>query len=119
VRARVEAARAIQRERLERGEAQTRLNAHLTPRDAERICALDGNTRRGLAALMRKRGLSARAYAKILRVARTIADLEGCTSILEPHVIQATGLRVLERDEPWTSAAARAPAASSAASSAA
>ena len=44
-------------------------------------------------------GLSARAYGKILRVARTLADLEGRTAIATPHVAEAIGLRVLDRGE--------------------
>ena len=50
-----------------------------------------------LSAAVEKLSLSARAYGKVLRVARTIADLEGATAILPPHVAEAIGLRVLDR----------------------
>ena len=52
---------------------------------------------RMLGAAVERLGLSARAYAKVLRVARTIADMEGAEALLPPHVAEAIGLRVLDR----------------------
>ena len=50
-----------------------------------------------LAAAVERLALSARAYGKVLRVARTIADLDESTAIRPPHVAEAIGLRVLDR----------------------
>ncbi len=97
VRARVEAARAVQGDRVLRGEANAATNASLPPRDLERIAALCADGARMLAAAVERLALSARAYGKVLRVARTIADLDGSTAIRPPHVAEAIGLRVLDR----------------------
>jgi magnesium chelatase family protein len=97
VRARVEGARAVQAQRVGRGEATAMTNASLPPRDLERIAALCADGARMLAAAVERLALSARAYGKVLRVARTIADLDGSTAIRPPHVAEAIGLRVLDR----------------------
>lgn len=98
VRERVERARAVQRARFERGEASTPLNATLRPADVERVCGLGEAGSGLLARAVTRLGLSARAYGKVLRVARTIADLEGAAAIAPAHVAEAVGLRVLDRD---------------------
>ena len=100
VRARVQRARAIQRARYEAGETSAAVNAALTPRDFDRVCALSSRTKKVLAAAVRTYGLSARAYGKILRVARTIADLGGATSVSETDVSEAVMLRVIGRETP-------------------
>lgn len=97
VRARVERARLIQRARAQRGEVRGESNAELTVSDVERVCALDDSGAALLARAMDRLSLSARAYGKVLRVARTIADLEGKESIGAPHVAEAIGARVLDR----------------------
>jgi magnesium chelatase family protein len=91
VRARVERAHAIQRAR------QGTTNAALPGRELERFAGLCPKGRKTLADAMTKLGLSARAYNKVLRVARTIADLAGASSIAPPHVQEALTLRVLDR----------------------
>jgi magnesium chelatase family protein len=98
VRARVEKARDTQLARFRRGETSVATNAHLSQRDLERVCTVDTQSRTLLAAAVRQRGLSARAYAKVLRVARTIADLAGSDAIRAPHVSEALAARVLDRD---------------------
>jgi magnesium chelatase family protein len=97
VRARVEKARSVQGQRVVRGEASAPTNASLPPRDLERIAVLCTDGARMLAAAVERLALSARAYGKVLRVARTIADLDGSTAIGPPHVAEAIGLRVLDR----------------------
>ena len=97
VRARVEAARTIQRERSLRREVAAVTNAALAPRDLERVAVLCAAGARMLSSAMDRFALSARAYGKVLRVARTIADLEGAASIQRAHVAEAIGLRVLDR----------------------
>lgn len=98
VRARVEAARCIQRERQVAGKASRALNAHLSPADLDVVCNLDDPARKMLASAVQRHGLSARAYGKVLRVARTIADLGGSTSIHVEHVAEAISWRLLDRD---------------------
>jgi magnesium chelatase family protein len=97
VRGRVERARAVQRARAESGEASAVTNASLAPRDLDRVAALCDDGARLLGTAVAKLCLSARAYGKVLRVARTIADLEGATAILPAHVAEAIGARVLDR----------------------
>ncbi|MGO8993890.1 MAG: ATP-binding protein [Polyangiaceae bacterium] len=97
VRARVERTRAVQRARAEAGEVSAPTNASLAPRDLERVAALCDDGARLLGTAVAKLCLSARAYGKVLRVARTIADLEGATAILPAHVAEAIGARVLDR----------------------
>jgi magnesium chelatase family protein len=98
VRARVERARAMQRGRFASGEVSVPTNAHLTTRDVERVCAIDAKGRDILAQAVERRGLSARAYGKALRVARTLADMVGATAIAPGHVMEAVHMRVLDRD---------------------
>jgi magnesium chelatase family protein len=97
VRARVEAARAIQRARSASREVAAVTNAALAPRDLEGVARLCASGARMLSSAMDRFALSARAYGKILRVARTIADLEGAASVRPAHVAEAIGLRVLDR----------------------
>jgi magnesium chelatase family protein len=97
VRARVLKARAIQRARYEAGVVTARLNAVLSQRDVEKVCVLDRDTRGIVLRAVEKRGLSARAFGKVLRVARTLADMEGVEPIGVPHVLEAVSARVLDR----------------------
>jgi magnesium chelatase family protein len=99
VRERVEKAREIQRERCRSGEVNARTNAHLSQRDVESVCKLDAKGRDLLAKAVELRGLSARAYGKVLRVSRTIADMDGATAIAANHVSEAVAGRVLDRDQ--------------------
>ena len=97
VRERVIAARAAQAERARRtGTAFT--NATLAPRDLERLASPDAAGSRVLAAAVDKLGLSARAYGKVLRVARTVADLDGSDAVRAPHVAEAVHARLFDRD---------------------
>lgn len=109
MRGRVLAARAAQSARLsshtESGNvAETslpacpQLNATLSGRELERFCALDAGGHALMEAAMDRLGLSARACTRILRVARTIADLEGEAHISEAHLAEAIGLRILDRE---------------------
>jgi magnesium chelatase family protein len=98
VRARVERVRAIQLDRFRSGEVKARTNAHLSQRDVERVCKLDSKGKELLSDAMHRRGLSARAYAKVLRVARTVADMDGATAIAAKHVAEGVSGRMLDRD---------------------
>ncbi len=104
VRARVERARAIQRERQRTKEASAGANAHLGSSDVDRLCVLDQAGTRMIAQAVKHLGLSARAYGKVLRVARTIADLADTSAIRVEHVAEAIRGRILDRGEYATEA---------------
>lgn len=92
VRGRVERARAAQRKRLG-GEG---CNASMSAKRLREICTLDDASRSLLAAAMSRLHLSARAHDRILRVARTIADLAVSERIASEHVAEAIGYRSLD-----------------------
>ncbi|HEY2406100.1 MAG TPA: YifB family Mg chelatase-like AAA ATPase [Polyangiaceae bacterium] len=98
VRARVTRARDVQRRRAEALGLSTRLNATLTGAELERVAALERESKRMLELAVDKLGLSARAFVKVLRVARTIADLEGEERVRAPHVAEAIQGRLLDRE---------------------
>ncbi len=98
VRTRVTRARDVQRERAAKLGVSSRLNAALTGADLERVARLDRESRRLVEAAVDKLGLSARAFVKVLRVARTIADLEGEEAVRAPHVAEAIQGRLLDRE---------------------
>jgi magnesium chelatase family protein len=95
IRERVEAARHIQRERFHR--ARIRCNAEMTTRHMRRFCELDASSRRLLISAIERLGLSARAHDRILKVARTIADLAAAETIDSSHVAEAVQYRALDR----------------------
>jgi magnesium chelatase family protein len=98
VRVRVVAARERQRMRFA-GRAFS-VNAHIPGRDVRRWCRIDGKGRRLLEVASDRLGLSARAYTRILRVARTIADLAGEEAITTSHLAEAIQYRSLDRSAP-------------------
>jgi magnesium chelatase family protein len=95
-RARVEAARALQRERFG-GEAGVLANAHMGPRHLKRFCVPSAAARRQLELAVRAYGLSARAHDRILKLARTRADLEGHERIEDVDMAFAIGCRMTDR----------------------
>jgi magnesium chelatase family protein len=99
IRRSVESARAVQTERFER--SRTTCNAHMTSRQLRKFCPLDGPTETLLEQAMRELALSARAHDKILKLARTIADLEGTDALKPEHVAEAIQYRTLDRSY-WT-----------------
>ena len=76
-------------------------NAAMTPRMIRSHCQIDSTSERMLESAMTRLGLSARAYDRILKVSRTIADLEGSDKITSTHVSEAVGYRSLDRTY-WT-----------------
>ena len=95
VRARVEAARAIQRERLL--DTGLHSNAQLRPGEMRVYCQVDELGHKLLERVVDKLGMSARAHDRILKVARTIADLAGAERIGIDHLSEAVSYRCLDR----------------------
>jgi len=95
IRERVLAAHAIQLERY--GREKIRFNSSLTPAQTEKYCTLGAEERALLKQAFDKLKLSGRAYHKILKVARTIADLDASNKIKTAHLAEAIGYRSLDR----------------------
>lgn len=95
IKARVDKARDIQRERF-KGTAVT-CNAKMTPQMTKEYCVLSDDANELLKISFEKLGLSARAYDKILRIARTIADLDSSENIEINHIAEALQYRSLDR----------------------
>lgn len=96
---------AVVRERVMRArERQLRragkLNAALAPKELERDCALDEATRQLLGTALTRLALSARGYHRVLKVARSIADLAGAEAVATAHVAEALRHRQLEQAPP-------------------
>jgi magnesium chelatase family protein len=91
IRQRVEAARAVQR-------ARGFYNAHIPSRQLRKLCALDDAGERTLEMAVKKMGLSARAHDRILKVARTIADLDHAEAVTAKHLAEAVQYRSLDRN---------------------
>ena len=96
IRERVIAARKVQEERF-KGEEGIYCNAQMTPKLIARYAALDDTSLAMLKTAMTKFDLSARAYDQILKVARTIADLDNSDNIQFRHIAEAIGYRNLDR----------------------
>ena len=95
VRTRVNQARKIQLQRLEK--TGTFSNAQMTSALIKKHCTLDKQSMNVLERAVDKLGLSARAYHRILKIARTIADMEPCNDIQPAHVAEAIQYRSLDR----------------------
>ena len=92
---RVEASRELQLERYKG--TKIHCNAQMTPRFIKKYCELDPAGNRMLELVTDRLGFSARTYTRILKVARTIADLDGSSSIHEQHIAEAIQYRSLDR----------------------
>ncbi|MCY7346751.1 MAG: YifB family Mg chelatase-like AAA ATPase [Pyrinomonadaceae bacterium] len=95
IRARVIEARDVQLARFS-GEGVFS-NSAMSPTQIRKFCAIDAESENLLERAMLKQGLSARAHDRILKVARTIADLEGCENIQPTHLSEAISYRSLDR----------------------
>ena len=91
MRARVEAARQRQRDRFSGSDLTS--NADMRPAEVGKFCALDDAGRALMKTAMNQLQLSARAYHRVLKLARTIADLAGSDTILTPHLAEALQYR--------------------------
>ena len=97
IRERVLAARGIQNERFAKSPA-VRCNARMSSKLLKAHCVIDEESRELLRAAMHELNLSARAHDRILKVARTIADLEGADTIEVNHISEAIQYRTLDRN---------------------
>ena len=96
IRARVEKARAIQEKRF--GKSKTSCNARMAPRLIRAHCVIDEAGQELLKNAMNDLHMSARAHDRILKVARTIADLDGSVVIKADHLAEAIQYRTLDRN---------------------
>ncbi|MGD0773129.1 MAG: ATP-binding protein [Candidatus Solibacter sp.] len=94
IRARVEQSRTVQR-------ARGFYNSRMPARDVRKVCALDDAGERTLEMAVRRMGLSARAHDRVLKVARTIADLDQSPSVTAKHLAEAVQYRSMDRNY-WT-----------------
>lgn len=95
IKARVDKAREIQLERF-KGD-KNYCNAKMSVPQVKKYCKLDDMSENILRSAFERLNLSARAHDRILKVARTIADLEGCENIQASHIAEAIGYRSLDR----------------------
>jgi magnesium chelatase family protein len=92
---RVKMAREIQANRFQRTRIHT--NANMTSRQIRKFCQLDSDSNELLEKAMDRFGLSARAHSRVLKIARTIADLEGVQDIRASDIAEAIQYRSLDR----------------------
>ncbi|WP_318308648.1 YifB family Mg chelatase-like AAA ATPase [Flagellimonas crocea] len=97
IRKRVEAARDLQTKRFESVEG-IHYNAQMGTKHIREFCKLNESSKNLLKEAMQRLNLSARAYDRILKVARTIADLEGVEGVVENHISEAIQYRSLDRE---------------------
>ncbi len=95
IKERVNAARELQRKRFEK--SKTTCNAKINASEFERFCKIDSEAEKTLRRSFEKLGFTARAYNRVLKVARTIADLERSELIMSHHVLEAVQYRSLDR----------------------
>lgn len=101
IRERVIRARQVQLNRFAASGDKVYSNAQMGSRQIRTYCELDSDSERMLERAMQQQGLSARAHDRILKVARTIADLENSPQLASKHIAEAIQYRTLDRTY-WT-----------------
>jgi len=97
IRGRVMAARQVQKQRFGKAKEKIYANAQMNTRQIRAYCELSADAERLLERAMQQQGLTARAHDRILKVARTIADLEGAEHLAVAHLAEAIQYRTLDR----------------------
>ena len=97
IRNRVMTARQRQRQRFRKAGEKIYANAQMTTRQVRTYCELSADAERLLERAMQQQGLTARAHDRILKVARTVADLEGADRLSVGHLAEAIQYRTLDR----------------------
>ena len=95
IKERVEQARSIQRKRFQQRKDHYS-NGQMTPKDIKKMCRLDRPSEKLLEEAVDRLGLSARSYHRILKIARTIADLDRCKTLQAKHIAEAIQYRRLD-----------------------
>jgi magnesium chelatase family protein len=98
MRARIAKARSVQAERY--GDSGPHINSELSGSALEKHCRLSRPEHDFLEQAVKKLGLSARAYTRVLRIARTIADLDGAETLAVNHLAEAINYRSMDRQGP-------------------
>jgi magnesium chelatase family protein len=95
--ARVVRARDVQLQRFSGGRPKIYCNAQMSSQQIRKFCELSADCERLLERAMAQQGLSARAHDRILKVARTVADLDGLPQLEPKHIAEAIQYRTLDR----------------------
>ncbi|MDU1583436.1 MAG: magnesium chelatase, partial [Peptoniphilus harei] len=95
IRERVKNVREIQKDRFK--DEIFKYNSEIPEKKLKKYCHLDDNSEKILELAFKKYGMSARTYNKILKIARTIADMDGCENIKEDHVLEAIQYRTMDK----------------------
>jgi len=93
IRKRIDNARKLQRNRFQNSEKGIRINSEMSVKDLSKLVKLDEKVRELLDVSARSLGLSARAYHRVIKIAQTIADLEGVLKVEERHILEAIQYR--------------------------
>ena len=96
IKERVEGARALQKKRFAKRK-NFYCNGQMTPRDLKKFCPLDKVSEKLIEDAVERLGLSARSYHRILKIGRTIADLDRSKALQAEHIAEAIQYRRLER----------------------
>ena len=98
IRERVESCRDLQKQRYHEFGLTTHTNATIPQNLMDQVCTIGGEEKELIKKAISKLSLSARAYNKILKVARTVADLDHSTIIQKKHLLEAIQYRSLDRN---------------------
>jgi magnesium chelatase family protein len=98
IKERVIACRGVQDRRFGSAGSKQTCNAYISGQEIEKFCTLSGESEELLKTAILELGISARAYDKILRISRTIADMDGSDTIEAHHLSEAVGYRCLDRN---------------------
>jgi len=97
IKSRVEQARAVQKKRFSK-RRNIHCNGQMTPRDLKNFCRLDQKSEKLIENAVERLGLSARSYHRVLKIGRTIADLDNSETMQARHIAEAIQYRRLDRD---------------------